>query len=959
MYRRLRPHPSRLWWALLAVLLLSPTGLIAPLAPQRAGAVVPTGFADQFVAGVASPTDVAFTPDGRMLITTQAGALRVFQNEVLAATPAVTIPVCSDHERGLLGVAVDPAFASNHFIYLYFTVRVGSCGTNGPFNRVSRFTLSDTNQAGSEKVLVDNIRSLGNHNAGDLNFGPTDGLLYISVGDAGCRLSDTSRCQNDNNNARITSILNGKILRVNPADGSFPTGSGGNPFSGVPGVRRCGNPAGVPGGTGPCGEIWATGLRNPFRFAFKPEAPHTMHINDVGTSKWEEVDRGQAGADYGFNLREGPCVVNSGSNCPPPPAGLTDPIFAYRHGTLSDGDLPCDAITGAAFAPNDLWAAPYSGSYFFSDYACGRIFRMAPSGGGFTPVPFATGLGTGAGVSIAFGPSGPTRALYFTSFANGGQIRRIISTTPTMVPPLASFTATPASSPSAPVTVTFDASGSSDPDGDPLTAFTWNFGDSTPAVTGTGRTVTHAYTSKGSFTATLVVTDADGQKSAPAQRLIEVGTPPQAVIDSPAPSLLYAVGQPITVEGHATDDLPGTSLAWEVLLHHQAHTHPFLTASGVGSISFAYPSPEDLSAAATSFVEVRLTAIDSDGLRRTVTQALNPRKVNVTFTSNPAAAVRLRVNDVDITGSQTLTSWVGFVLRPAALLTQTVAGRTYTFASWSNGKPAAHALETSPSTTTFTANYVVTDSGAVPPPPFAIPSMAGTPDGQGWWLAAADGRVFPSGNAGFFGHAAPQPGTSIAGIAATATGNGYWLAATNGRIFNSPNAAYHGDVSHLPLNQPVVGMAARPQGDGYWMVASDGGIFAFGHAGFHGSMGGKPLNKPVVGMAVTPSGNGYWMVASDGGIFAFGDAGFRGSMGGQPLNKPVTGMTATATGTGYWLVASDGGIFAFSAQFHGSTGSNPPATPVTAMAAIPGGNGYWMVTADGTVLNFGYAGFFF
>ncbi|HEY3240467.1 MAG TPA: PQQ-dependent sugar dehydrogenase [Acidimicrobiia bacterium] len=214
MSRRLRPVSARFWWALLAVLLVSPVGLISPLSPPRAEAAVPAGFADQFVASVASPTDVAFTPDGRMLITSQSGELRVFQNNALVATPAITLAVCFNKERGLVGVAVDPAFASNHLIYLYYTVKVGTCGTSGPFNRVSRFTLSDANQAQSEKVLVDKIASLGNHNAGDLNFGPTDGLLYVSVGDAGCRLNDTSACQNDNDNARSNSILNGKILAV-------------------------------------------------------------------------------------------------------------------------------------------------------------------------------------------------------------------------------------------------------------------------------------------------------------------------------------------------------------------------------------------------------------------------------------------------------------------------------------------------------------------------------------------------------------------------------------------------------------------------------------------------------------------------------------------------------------------------------------------------------------------------
>ncbi|MGH8992386.1 MAG: PQQ-dependent sugar dehydrogenase [Acidimicrobiia bacterium] len=958
MSRRLRPLSARFRWALLAVVLVAPGGPFSPLSPPRAEASVPAGFADQLVAAVPVPTDVAFTPDGRMLVTSQTGELRVVQNGTLLANPAVSLAVCANKERGLVGVTVDPNFAANHFIYLYYTVKVGTCPTQGPFNRVSRFTLSDGNAAGSEKVLVDNIASLGNHNAGDLNFGPTDGLLYVSVGDAGCRLNDTTACQNDNDNARSNSILNGKILRVKPTDGSFPTGTGGNPHAGAGGVRRCGDPAGLPSGTGPCGEIWATGLRNPFRFSFKPEAPHTMHINDVGTFKWEEIDKGVAGADYGFNLREGPCVLGSGSNCPPPPAGLTDPVFSYRHGDVADGDLPCTAVTGSAWVPDGLWPAPYSGSSLFSDYACGRIFRLTPSGSGFTAVPFATTLGGGAGVSIGFGPAGSTRGLYYTSFNDGGQVRRIISTAPTAVPPIASFTTTPASSPT-PATVTFNASGSSDPDNDGITAYTWNFGDGSPAVTENDPSTTHAY-GKGAFTATLVVTDGDGQKSAPFTRLIEVGTPPAAFIDGPPASSVFAVGQTVTVTGHATDDTaPAPTLTWEVIRRHDSHTHPFLAPVTGPGITLGYPSPEDLSAANTSFLEVRLTATDADGLSRTVTRALNPRKVNVTFTNNQSAGLPLQVNDASISGAKTLTSWVGFILRPAAPLTTTLSGATYTFQSWSHGEPAAHAVVSPNSAATYKANFIKTTSGS-PPAPFAIDTIVGTPNGQGWWLAATDGRVFPTGNAGFFGNATPGAGTPVTGMAATATGNGYWLATTNGQIFAKGGAPFHGDVSHVRLAKPVVGMTARPQGDGYWMVATDGGLFTFGAAGFFGSTGNVRLNQPMVGMAPTPSGQGYWLVAADGGVFTFGDAKFFGSTGNVKLNKPVIGILPTSTGKGYWLFASDGGMFTFGdAKFFGSTGGKPPATPVTGVSVTPDGKGYWIVATDGAVFNFGNAGFFF
>jgi hypothetical protein len=440
-----------------------------------------------------------------------------------------------------------------------------------------------------------------------------------------------------------------------------------------------------------------------------------------------------------------------------------------------------------------------------------------------------------------------------------------------------------------------------------------------------------------------------------------VGTPPQAFIDGPDPAALFSVGETVTATGHGTDDSGlAPTLTWEVIRRHDFHTHPFLAPTTAPDVSFEYPSPEDLSAATASFLELRLTATDSDGLSRTAIRALNPRKVNVTFTNSQSAALPLQVNDVTVVGPATVTSWTGFVLRPAAPLTHVLSGSTYTFQAWSDNKPAAHAIVTPNGPVTFTATYARTSSGAIPPPPFAIRSIVGTPDAQGWWLAAADGRVFTAGNAGFFGNATPAAGTSIVGMAATATGNGYWLTATNGKVFASPNATFHGDISHKTLNAPVVGMTARPAGDGYWLVAGDGGIFTFGNAAFHGSTGDRKLNQPVVGMAATPSGNGYWLVAADGGIFTFGDAGFFGSTGDKKLNKPVIGMLPTATGQGYWLFASDGGIFTFGdAAFHGSLGGNPPSTPATGVSATPTGNGYWIVAADGAVFNFGNAGFFF
>jgi len=240
-----------------------------------------------------------------------------------------------------------------------------------------------------------------------------------------------------------------------------------------------------------------------------------------------------------------------------------------------------------------------------------------------------------------------------------------------------------------------------------------------------------------------------------------------------------------------------------------------------------------------------------------------------------------------------------------------------------------------------------------------IVSVARTPDGGGYWIVVADGRVYNYGDAGNFGSAYGLAlKGQIVGIAATPTGNGYWLVASDGGVFGYGDAAFYGSAGGLTLNKPVVGMAATPSGHGYWLVASDGGIFSYGDAPFKGSTGGMYLNKPVVDMAPTPSGFGYWLVASDGGVFSYGDASFHGSTGGTPLNKPVVGMAPTPSGLGYWLVASDGGVFSYgNAPFEGSTGSLSLNRPVVGMAPTPSGLGYWLVASDGGVFAYGNAPF--
>ena len=662
-----------------------------------ASAAVPTGFSDELVATVGSPTALDFTPDGRMLITTQPGTVRVFENGQLLTTPALNLGtvICSNSERGLLGIAVDPQFATNGFVYLYYTRRTGAtCPTNTltgmPVNRVSRFTMTG-NTLGSELVLIDNIHSYaGNHNAGDLEVGK-DGLLYVSVGDGGCDYQGTG-CAGSNAAARQRYHLLGKILRIT-RDGQIPAT---NPYQGA-GTARC-NVTGSTSAANRCQETFAWGLRNPFRMGFDTNAAGTVfHINDVGQNVWEEIDLGQVGADYGWNVREGFCVTGSATNCGAPPAGMTNPIFAYGR---SDG---CVSITGGAFVPTGVWPSIYDGKYMFGDFGCGRIFRLDPNGtGGFNRVDFATNLGSSSAVHLQFGPWGSSQALYYTTYAGGGQVRRIVHTAGNGIP-TASVSANPTSG-SAPLTVNFDGSASSDPDGDTLT-YQWTFGDGQTATTSTP-TTQHTYTTNGTFNASLRVLDSRGALSAPAPITINVGgnTPPTPTMTSPASGATFAVNQTITLTGSATDaqdgTIPPSGLSWTVLRHHDQHAHPWFGPTTGNNLTFQAPAPEDLLATTNSFLEVILTATDSGGASTTITRNVMPRTVALTFATNPEGRT-ITVNGTPFVGPSTITSWEAWVITVSA-----PRQAPWKFVSWSDGGRRTHTITTPAAPTTYTATFM-------------------------------------------------------------------------------------------------------------------------------------------------------------------------------------------------------------------------------------------------------------
>ncbi|MBI1748471.1 MAG: PQQ-dependent sugar dehydrogenase [Acidobacteria bacterium] len=333
------------------------------------------GFTESLVANLPSATAMEFAPDGRLFVCLQGGDVRVIKNGALLTTPFVTVSAYAGADSGLLGIAFDPNFVTNGYVYLHYTATVPTI-----HNRVSHVTASgDIAVPGSEVSILDlpTATNPGSHKGGAIHFG-TDGKLYVTEGDD--RVPSSSQDIMD---------LRGKLLRINP-DGTIPAD---NPF-------------------GASNAVWALGLRNPFTFVVQSSTGRIL-INDVGESTWEEIDDGIAGANYGWPNCEGPYQFGTSNPC----TGYTNPIFWYGHGA---GDtVGCSIVGGAFYNPATVtFPSDYVGKYFFADLCQGWIRRFDPSTGIATG--FATGISSPVDLKVASDGS-----LYYLIYGTGGGVYRI------------------------------------------------------------------------------------------------------------------------------------------------------------------------------------------------------------------------------------------------------------------------------------------------------------------------------------------------------------------------------------------------------------------------------------------------------------------------------------------------------------------------------------------------------
>ena len=748
---------------LLSLLLVLATGIVAAAipSPAQAATILQPGFSEEIVfSGLTNPTAVRFSEDGRVFVAEKRGVIKVFDS-MTDTSPDVfadlNVNVYNFWDRGLLGMTLAPNFPTDPYVYVLYTYdhELGSTaaaprwGTPGVYSdpcptppgatgdgclvsgRLSRLQAAGNAMTGSEQVLVEDwCQQYPSHSVGTVEFG-RDGALYASAGDgasfnfvdygqdgtplnpcadppgaAGTTLNPPTaeggalRSQ-DLRTSGDPASLDGTIIRVDPTTGAaLPT----NPSAGATdaNVRR----------------IIGHGLRNPFRFTTRPNTDE-LWVGDVGWNDFEEInvlDALDTVENFGWPCYEGPgrqsgydsANLSICEDLYASAGAVTAPYFAYHHNNRMVPNEACptgsSSTAGLEFEfadPGSSYPADYDGSLFFADYSRDCIWVMLKGADG-KPAPgqirtFVSGAANP--VNVENGPGGD---LFYVDF-DGGTIRRI-SYASANQPPVAVATATPTTG-AAPLTVRFDGTGSTDPEGSPLT-FAWDLDGDGAYDDSTASQPTFTYTTSGTRTASLRVTDSSGDTDTDSITITVGNTAPTATITTPAAGTTWKVGDVITFTGSATDaqdgTLPASALKWDLIMQHcpsNCHSHPLQSFAGVSSGSFTAPDHEY-----PSYLELKLTATDSGGLTNTKVLRLDPKTVLLTFATTPGG-LSLTVGSSKSTATFTRTVIVGSTNTISAPSPQNKGKKTLTFQSWSDGGAQTHDILAPASATTYTAKF--------------------------------------------------------------------------------------------------------------------------------------------------------------------------------------------------------------------------------------------------------------
>ena len=628
---------------------------------------LPIGFVDEGVTSFASPMAAAFVPNPRksgqpmMIIVSKEGTFNVLENpdtsDVKLNAGNMQSIMCTNGSRGVLGIAPHPDFMTNPYIYVYYTRIADGCpadAISGTKNRLSRFRMNPMTLQiilESELVLLEDAPATYLHHDGGAMFIGNDRNIYLAIGDGG-----------NIQQAQDLRSLNGKIIRLG-LNGIVPPM---NPFTATTGGKgvNCRQNGGRPplnaAFDAVCEEIFAYGLRNPFRLGVDINTKDRVRfaIADVGKDHWDEINYGGTdyrGRNYGWPTYEGPCVIDRFDNCPRQ-IGYQEPFYYYRYRPVGG------AATGSVFVPDGVW--PEQFKYMFVEHVEGLIVNLIDDILGcrncLPPRPARrneTFHKYERIVDIFFAPYQSTQAMYYVSRkAIGQNIRRIKYVDGSNSPPVAVISLSKTVF-SVNEVIPLFGSNSSDPNGDFLTYF-WDFGDGRSS---TFMNPTVSYPQFGTMSIKLTVSDGKGL-TAVAFQTISIGTPPSAIMESPADRSEFIVGEVIRLKGRGRDlnsmqFIDPSRIFWEVQIRHAGHFHPFMTnRSGNDFDLFPAPAPEDFTAATNSHLQFTMTVVDPNGLIRTIRRNVYPKKVLIDIGSNVPGLIVL-VDGFVVTTPSTITAW--------------------------------------------------------------------------------------------------------------------------------------------------------------------------------------------------------------------------------------------------------------------------------------------------------------
>jgi glucose/arabinose dehydrogenase len=741
--------------------------LLAFAAPAVASPPAPVDLRlrDTVVAtGVTAPTAIRVAADGRLVVAEKGGRVKVFDHAG-DTTPTVVVDLRNEvhdfWDRGLLGMALDPEFVFNGRLYLMYAKEAGwndacpdppgatedGCLVYGKLVRVTLQPLGPP----VVQPLIDGqwCQQFPSHSVGTLAFGP-DGMLYASAGDGAGWWFDDGRFGSPRNpcgdpaaeggSLRSQDVetpadptgLDGTIIRIDPGTGA---GVSGSPFASSPdaNTRR----------------IVAYGLRNPFRFSFRPGTSE-IWLGDVGQDLWEEVNRVPNAADavaenFAWPCREGPDPLwgwQDLERCSGVLASATAaPRWVYEHGRKAFASDTCSASSGSSIAGVAFGgeAAPpeLRGGMFVADFARNCIWGM-PAGTGGLPDPtqvevVARGTPGSGPVDLQLGPDG---SLYYAYYSpNNSALDAIHKLTWDPGRPVARIVTTPelAAGP-APLDVSFDGRGSTDPDGDiDDLVFAWDLDGDGAFDDATGKTPDWRYEEPGDVEAALRVRDVHGEEDITSVTVRPGNTPPEARIVGPAATTHWAVGDDLAPVAEVSDaqdgELPADRIAWSVSIEHcppgvtGCHSHPLQSLAGEAPGTF--PAPDH---GYPSALVVRVTATDSGGLTATEAVRLEPRTAQLNVATEPPG-LHVRVNDLDGTAPFTRTVIAGSRTSLAAITPQESGGVTWLLRDWTDGVVDPFRTVVVAADAGYTARFAPADvaGGGTPPPAEGGPAPSPEP----------------------------------------------------------------------------------------------------------------------------------------------------------------------------------------------------------------------------------------